>query len=108
VDGDGGGSYEQKIRREVEMVSRVVDQKYMLTYYFCPHSPNSIYIDYVSKHLRDYMSREQLELGGVLHIARQLVEAVGILHRSGIVHRDLKPENILVEDNLNIKVIDFA
>lgn len=29
------------------------------------------------------------------------------LHRKGIAHRDIKPENVLIDDNLNVKLIDF-
>lgn len=39
---------------------------------------------------------------------KQLLEAVGYMHRKKVVHRDLKPENILVGDNLNLVVADFG
>ena len=42
------------------------------------------------------------------HIMKQLVMAVGDLHANFIVHRDLKPENILLDENSNIKFIDFG
>lgn len=39
---------------------------------------------------------------------QQLLSVLKYLHGLGIVHRDLKPENILLDDNLNLKIIDFG
>ncbi|XP_066444753.1 hormonally up-regulated neu tumor-associated kinase-like [Eleutherodactylus coqui] len=39
---------------------------------------------------------------------RQIVTAVEHLHRKGIVHRDIKLENILLDDESNIKLVDFG
>jgi len=44
----------------------------------------------------------------MVYLAQQMIEAVEILHKSKIVHRDLKPENILIDENNNLKLIDFA
>ncbi len=43
-------------------------------------------------------------------LLRQLVEALGVLHRAGIQHRDLKPSNILIrsETPLEIVLTDFG
>jgi len=39
---------------------------------------------------------------------RQLVSAFAHIHSRNIVHRDLKAENILLDENLDIKIIDFG
>ena len=39
---------------------------------------------------------------------QQLISAVDFVHKNGVAHRDLKPENILLDQNGNIKVLDFG
>jgi serine/threonine-protein kinase len=43
-----------------------------------------------------------------IHIAKGVLNALAYIHANGVVHRDLKPENILVDDDDNIKLIDFG
>ncbi len=38
----------------------------------------------------------------------QILNAVQYLHRLNIAHRDLKPENILLDNDYNVKLIDFG
>ncbi|ELT89723.1 hypothetical protein CAPTEDRAFT_157465, partial [Capitella teleta] len=39
---------------------------------------------------------------------RQIVAAVAYIHGNGYAHRDLKPENLLLDDEQNLKLIDFG
>jgi len=41
-------------------------------------------------------------------LTKKIFEALDYVHRNGVVHRDLKPENIMVDDQENIKLIDFG
>lgn len=40
-------------------------------------------------------------------IISQLCRSAEHLHRQGIIHRDITPKNIILDDNLNLKLIDF-
>ncbi|XP_072000215.1 hormonally up-regulated neu tumor-associated kinase homolog A-like [Engystomops pustulosus] len=52
--------------------------------------------------------RKKLEENDVRKYTRQITSAVEHLHRHGIVHRDLKIENFLLDENSNIKIVDFG
>jgi len=41
-------------------------------------------------------------------IARRILDTLQYIHDRGVVHRDLKPENVMVDDDDNIKLIDFG
>lgn len=43
-----------------------------------------------------------------LELARQLLQAVGVLHRRNLLHRDIKPENLHLGDDGQLRVLDFG
>lgn len=65
------------------------------------------------KDLSRLISKEgPLPVAHVLHIARQVLDALDEAHGGNVVHRDLKPENIMIEalrsDAQFVKVLDFG
>ncbi len=44
----------------------------------------------------------------VVRITLRILDALGYIHSRGVVHRDLKPENVMVDEQDNIKLIDFG
>ena len=41
-------------------------------------------------------------------LARQLLQAVGALHRRNLLHRDIKPENLHLGDDGQLRLLDFG
>jgi serine/threonine-protein kinase len=58
--------------------------------------------------LRQIMDEARLSKDRAIRIAIGILDALDYIHANGIVHRDLKPENIMVDENDNIKLIDFG
>jgi len=41
-------------------------------------------------------------------IILNMIKAVGMMHYIGVMHRDLRPANIMVQDNGEVKIVDFG
>ena len=50
----------------------------------------------------------QLTVGTSLLIAKQICEGLIEAHQIGVVHRDLKPSNIMVDEDGNVRIMDFG
>lgn len=44
---------------------------------------------------------------GVKAIITSLCDALNFLHSNKIIHKDIKPENVMIDNNGNVKLIDF-
>ncbi|EJW04130.1 CAMK/CAMKL/KIN1 protein kinase [Edhazardia aedis USNM 41457] len=54
------------------------------------------------------ISRKILKEKDARRYFRQILSAISYVHSNNIVHRDLKIENIIVDDQDNIKILDFG
>ncbi|KAI5087707.1 maternal embryonic leucine zipper kinase, partial [Silurus meridionalis] len=71
---------------------------YAPLYQYCPGGELFDYI--VAK---DRLSEEETRV-----FFRQIVSALAYVHSQGYAHRDLKPENLLIDEDHNLKLIDFG
>ena len=63
------------------------------------------------KNLYHYIRKKQMKClteEEAKPIFRQIVSSVAYMHTLGLVHRDLKLENILINNNNEVKLIDFG
>ena len=51
---------------------------------------------------------KELSLEATLNIARQICDGLVEAHRLGIVHRDLKPQNIMIDEEGDVRIMDFG
>ncbi|XP_037269662.2 maternal embryonic leucine zipper kinase [Rhipicephalus microplus] len=70
-------------------------------YLVLEYCPGGELFDYIVE--KDRLCEEEAR-----HFFRQIVSAVAYMHSQGYAHRDLKPENLLLDENRNVKLIDFG
>jgi serine/threonine-protein kinase len=62
----------------------------------------------VGPSLRLELSRGRLPIGECVRIAKGMARALAKAHEKGIVHRDLKPDNVMLNEDREVKVLDFG
>lgn len=63
--------------------------------------------------LRQYIKKNKVNkfsvsINRVIDIMKQILNGLREIHNANVVHCDIKPSNIFVEENGNIKIIDFG
>ncbi len=58
--------------------------------------------------LSDRLRRGPIPVEESIKIAMQIAEGLEAAHEQGIVHRDLKPANIKIDEDGNVKILDFG
>uniref|UniRef100_A0A8C2H4A1 Maternal embryonic leucine zipper kinase n=1 Tax=Cyprinus carpio TaxID=7962 RepID=A0A8C2H4A1_CYPCA len=70
-------------------------------YMVLEYCPGGELFDYIIA--KDRLSEEETRV-----FFRQIISALAYVHSKGYAHRDLKPENLLIDENHNLKLIDFG
>ncbi|XP_051994229.1 maternal embryonic leucine zipper kinase-like [Xyrauchen texanus] len=70
-------------------------------YMVLEYCPGGELFDYIIA--KDRLSEEETRM-----FFRQIISALAYVHSQGYAHRDLKPENLLIDEDQNLKLIDFG
>lgn len=106
-----GSLNSKRLQREISIL-KIVKHKNIIKLYEVMETPQKIYLvmELCEKgELFEYISsRKKLDEVIALKFFHQIVNAINYLHKQNIVHRDLKPENMLLDENYELKIIDFG
>ncbi|XP_044066279.1 STKc_p38 domain-containing protein isoform X1 [Siniperca chuatsi] len=63
---------------------------------------------FVAQDLGNIMKQRRLTDRIITYLFYQLLRGLKYIHSSGIIHRDLKPSNLAVNENCELKILDFG
>ena len=110
---------QNRITREIDVLKNVKGKnliQYQEDFYFENEFGIMEYVIvmeyFEGKTLRNFL-KTATSLDNLIHIFVDILNGVKDLHNTiieseGIIHRDLKPDNIMVDENLNVKIIDYG
>ena len=100
----------ERFRREEEIGQELDHPGIVKTYDGEERSRRYMVIEWVDgRLLRTVMNEERpMPIDRAVKLTLAICDALDTMHKHGVVHRDLKPENIMVDDQDNVKIIDFG
>src|SRR5919112_1110993 len=103
--------YRARFLREARAVSKLRHPNIAAVYDYgeTPDGQPYIVMELVSgQTLGDLLAGPGISLARAVEVVRETAEALTEAHRRGVVHRDIKPSNVIVDDDGEVKVLDFG
>ena len=100
-----------RIEREIKILKNMRHNN-IVHLFDIKETPSSLYIimEYIcGKELFDYIiSKKYLSELEACNFYQQIISGIEYLGKIKVAHRDLKPENLLLDEQKNIKIVDFG
>ena len=101
----------ERVSREIKIL-KLVRHPNIIQLYEIIETPKQFYLimEYANGgELFEYIvSHGKIKESQACKIFQQLLTGLEYLHSIGVAHRDLKPENLLIDQDFNIKIVDFG
>src|SRR5215471_4803485 len=111
VDPELAAQVMARFKNEAKAAGRLLHPNIVSVYEYGEDEANAfIAMEYVDgTGLREYLSRKAtFDLGQIVAIVSQVLEALDFAHERGVVHRDIKPANLILTASGALKVADFG
>eukprot|EP00929_Paragymnodinium_shiwhaense_P047984 TRINITY_DN24327_c0_g1_i1.p1 TRINITY_DN24327_c0_g1~~TRINITY_DN24327_c0_g1_i1.p1 ORF type:complete len:855 (-),score=194.10 TRINITY_DN24327_c0_g1_i1:279-2843(-) len=101
----------ERVAREIHIL-KLIQHPHVIQLYEIIETPRQLYLitEYCSGgELFDHIvASGRVKEREACRFFHQIIGGVEQIHRQNVVHRDLKPENLLLDDQKNIKIVDFG
>ncbi|MFN2491323.1 MAG: protein kinase [Pyrinomonadaceae bacterium] len=103
--------YRARFLREARAVSTLSHPHIAVVHDYgeTPEGRPFIVMEYIKgETLSELLMGSALTISQAVQIIQDVAEALGSAHARGIIHRDIKPSNVLVDEDGQVKVLDFG
>jgi eukaryotic-like serine/threonine-protein kinase len=110
----GNGERRARFVQEAKLASALNHRNIIAIYDIDAAEKDGKLLDFVAmqyvpgRTLDKLIGRKGLRLSDALRYAQQIADGLAAAHRAGIIHRDLKPANIIVNEQGEVKILDFG
>lgn len=101
----------QRFTHELRYARRITHENVIRIYDFITHKKTyAISMEYFASHSLAYelKNKTPLDIARGIRLLRKICNGMSAAQAASVVHRDLKPGNILIDNNDDLKIVDFG